>query len=196
MKLSIKAVSNVVFVVSVAALVVLSAAGFVLYSLQASHTANVSTMRTLTSTETVDENISSAAYMFAASSGSMISNAWLITAPLGMHEYAVSVKAEGLEPNGTYIVEGMLVSGSMQTLPLSTDSKTMNTTSAAEFQSNMNGTGLFWIVLTTSPAITFEQVELVYLPGMSMQNATTVATVSFQMISSQTMVHSGSTAGM
>jgi hypothetical protein len=43
----------------------------------------------------------------------MITNAGLIVAPLGMHEYAVSIHAGGLEANGTYLVEGPVSTGSM-----------------------------------------------------------------------------------
>ena len=104
----------------------------------------------------------------------MITDAWIIAATIGMHECAVTIHAEGLEPNGTYIVEASLTTGSMQTVPISTESMGMNTTSASEFQADRNGTGLFWIVLSNSISTTLEQVDLVYLPGMSMANATVV----------------------
>lgn len=192
---SSKAISNVIFVASVAVLIMLSATGFGLYGLSSSLTHSNDVMSTVT-TAVVIENASQSVYMFTATSGSMVSNAWLINAPLSMNEHAVSIKAEGLEPSSEYIVEATLNSGSMQTVPISTESMTMNTTSASDFLSDANGTGLFWIVLAANPAITFEQVEIVYLPGMSMQNATTVATVSFQMTSSETMTETSSTSGM
>ena len=183
---STKAISNTLFAAVVAVLIVLSGVGFGLYGLTTNSHGAVDAMSTVTSTVTFSENISSSAYMFSAVNGSMISNAWLVTAPLGMHEYAVSIKAEGLEPNGDYIVEGMLSSGSMQTVPISTQSMTMNSTSASEFQSDANGTGFYWIALASNPAIAFEQINLVYLPGMSMQNATTIASLNFQMMTTMT----------
>jgi hypothetical protein len=125
-------------------------------------------------------NTSSNAYMFAAKSGAMISSGWLLAAPTGMmHEYAVSIHAGGLEPNGTYLVEGALMVSAMATVPISSQSMGMNTTSASEFQADKNGTGNYWIVINNNPATTFERVQLFFLPGMSMQNATLIATVSF-----------------
>jgi hypothetical protein len=73
----------------------------------------------------------------------MISNAWLIVAPLGMNEYGVSIHAEGLETNGTCLVEGPVPRGSMAVVPISNGSMMMNLTSDSEFQANKNGTGLF-----------------------------------------------------
>ncbi|MGI0091401.1 MAG: hypothetical protein ACREBS_06800 [Nitrososphaerales archaeon] len=127
----------------------------------------------------------------------MISSAWLLTAPEGMGEYVVSIHAEGLESNGDYIVEGTLNSGSMHVVPISSESMNMNATSASEFQADRNGTATYWITINTSPITTFESIELVYLPGMSMQNATVVATVNFSGMmqnSSETvtMMHSSS----
>jgi hypothetical protein len=66
----------------------------------------------------------------------------------------------------------------------------MNSTSASEFMANRNGTGTFWIVLDSNPASAFENVQLLFLPGMSMQNSSTVATVSFgngEMMTTTTM---------
>jgi hypothetical protein len=113
----------------------------------------------------------------------MITNAWLIVTSVGMGEYAVVVHAEGLEPNGDYIVEGPLATGAMQTVPISTQSMEMNTTAASEFTADSHGTGLFWIALNSNPSQTFEAIQLYFLPGMSMQNATLVASVMFPMTS-------------
>jgi len=142
------------------------------------------------------ENTSSSACacMFTPESGAMITNAWLLLVPTGMmHEFAVSIHAEGLEANGTYIVEGTLTSGSMNTVPISTQSMSMNSTSASEFQSDKNGTGNYWLLLDANPATTFENIQLFFLPGMSMQNATLVASVnltSMMMNTTETMMTS------
>ena len=133
--------------------------------------------------------------MFIPKSGAMISNAWLIIAPLGMNEYAMTVHAEGLEANNTYIVEGNESSGSMGMVPVSTKSMSMNMTSESEFQADSNGTGIYWVVLNTDPCNAFESIDLVYLPGMSMQNATIVATATLcqMMSSSSTMMTTNNT---
>ena len=60
----------------------------------------------------------------------------------------------------------------------------MNTTAASEFTADSHGNGLFWIVLNSNPISTFEAVQLYYLPGTMMQNATLVASVMFTMMSS------------
>jgi len=120
---------------------------------------------------------------FKPQPGVMITSAWLIVASVGMDEYAVVVHAEGLEPNGDYIVEGPLTTGTMQTVPISSQSMEMNTTSASEFTANSQGTGLFWILLNSNPSQTFEAIQLYYLPGMSMHNATLIASVMFPMMS-------------
>ncbi|MHB8567226.1 MAG: hypothetical protein ACYC7D_12660 [Nitrososphaerales archaeon] len=189
-----KAVSNTILSAAVIILIVAAASGFGLYATTASKTTTSLNTVTVTTTNvrtemmtagmmnhTTSEPMSNItyAYQFNGSSGSMISSAWLLDVPVGMHEYAVSVHAEGLEPNETYILEGDLASGSMAVVPISTQSMNMNTTSASEFQTNGNGTGNYWIVLGSCPSTTFESIQLLYLPGMEMQNASTVATIHF-----------------
>ncbi|HZW57658.1 MAG TPA: hypothetical protein VFF30_15325 [Nitrososphaerales archaeon] len=206
------AIANGIFGAAVVILIVVAAVGFGLYGTAVSKTltststvmvtaTNVSTemmttemMETSTvmmtgrsnSTEMMNGSSSGGAYMFTPKSGAMISSAWLLVVPTDMmNEYAVSIHAEGLEPNGTFIVEATPASGTMmEPTPISSHSMNMNTTSASEFQADRNGTANYWIVLDTNPLTTFESVQLVFLPGMSMQNATEVA--SFMFASSMT----------
>jgi hypothetical protein len=194
-----KSVSRSIFAVSVIVLVVLAAVGFGLYATKQAVTYTVTTaMGASTMTEmssatmaetgvTSSEMASSGSFGFAgpfmAQSGAMIGNSWLVVSSLGNGEYAVVVHAEGLEPNGDYIVEGPVTTGSMQTAPISTLSMMMNTTAASEFTADSHGTGTFWIVLNSNPTTAFEAIQLYYLPGMSMQNAMLVATVKFPMMS-------------
>ncbi len=193
------AVSNTIFSVVVVILIVAAAAGFGLYGTNASKTVTTQNTVTVTaSTEvmmttdvTMINHTSSGmpanyAYQFNPASGAMVSSAWLLDVPVGMHEYAVSIHAEGLEPNGTYIVEGNLASGSMSAVPISSQSMNMNTTSASEFQADQNGTANYWIVLDGCPSTIFESVQLLFLPGMQMSNATTVATIHFAMMTNMT----------
>ena len=143
---------------------------------------------TLTSTEMINQTY---AYHLSPQSGAMVDNAWLLVVPLGMQEYAVSVHAEGLETNGTYILEGTLTGGSMQSVPISTQSMAMNETGASEFQSNSNGTGLYWIILSSNPLTTFENVQLYFITEGMMQNASLIATANFAMMSETSMTSSG-----
>jgi hypothetical protein len=196
-------VSNIIFAASVVVLIIIAGSGFGLYATSISHSSTTSTTSssstemmtgsstTAMSTSNSDSNCT-CAYEFTPESGAMISNAWVVLASLGMNQYAVSIHAEGLERNGTYFVEGALSSGSMAVVGISSESMNMNTTSASEFQADTNGTGTFWIVLNNNPSSTFESLELTYLPGMSMQNATVVATTSLGMMgsSSSTMTTS------
>lgn len=201
-------VTNAIFAGTVVVLVVVAAVGYGLYDAASSKQVSMTETMTTTSsamTETMTttasamtETVTSTemvnltyAYTFTPHMGAMVNNAWLLVVPTGMHEYAVSVHAEGLESNGTYILEGALTTGSMQTVPISSESMTMNQTSASEFQSNSNGTALYWIVLSSDPATTFENVQLYFVPEGMMQNATLVATVTFTMISETSMTSSG-----
>lgn len=196
MKTSFKTsgVTNAIFASIVVVLVIIAGVGYGLYATSnhsamtetstSSMTETMTTTQSMTETMTTTESINQTySYQFTAASGGMISNAWILVVPLGMDEYAVSVHAEGLESNGTYILEGSLASGSMQTVPISTESMTMNTTSASEFQSDSNGTGLYWIQLSSNPVNAFENIQLYFVPEMIMQNATLVATASFSMMS-------------
>jgi hypothetical protein len=192
------------FATTIVALIILAAIGFGLYVTNYGRAGN-STSVIMTSLETsVSASESSTqspsgqtssstneAEMFSPSSGAMISNAWLLTAELGMNEYALSIHAEGLEHGGDYIVEGTLASSTMATVPVSSESSTMNSTSASEFTADMNGTATYWIILNQSPSTAFESIQVLYLPNMSMQNATTVATVSLtrMMTTATTSMH-------
>jgi len=211
-----RGVSTPIFGAVVAVLVIVAAVGFGLYGSTSSKT--VTSTNTVTSTSVSTEMLAttemmsssesmtvssmsgmSQALSFTPKSGAMLSDAWLLAEPTGMmHEYAVSIHAEGLESNGTYLVEGALTTGTMAMVPISNQSMNMNSTSASEFQADKNGTGNYFIVLDNSPAITFESVQLFFLPGMSMQNETLVASVSFSLMmsnSSETMM-SGSSETM
>lgn len=196
-KFGSKAVSRSIFAVSVVALVLLAAVGFGLYASKQAGTSVMSTVTTTMGASTMVEMSSATmsetvmtssgnfgfAGTFTPQSGAMIGNAWLVVSSLGNGEYAVAVHAEGLEPNGDYIVEGPVTTGAMQTVPISTASMDMNTTAASEFTADSHGTGLYWIVLNSNPTHAFEAIQLYFLPGMSMQNAMLIATVKFPMMS-------------
>lgn len=185
-------ISNTIFASTIAVLVVVAVAGFGLYAVSLTNTTTSTTemMTTSSMTESMSESTTSSAmsnhssaYAFTPQTGAMINNAYLLVGEVGMNEYAISVHAEGLESNGTYILEGALASGSMNTVPISSQSMTMNETGASEFQSSSNGTATYWIVLDSNPCTTFENMQLFYLPHDVMANATLVAAVSFTMMS-------------
>lgn len=180
-------VANLAFAGTIIVLIAIAGIGYGLYATSSSKTITVMQTETNMMTETTTQSISSTgmmaqnnSYAFTAASGAMITNAWLLTVPVG-NETAVSIHAEGLEVNGTYIVEGALSSGTMQTVPISSQTMNMNTTSASEFQTDKTGSGLYWIQLDSNPATTFENIQLYLLPEGMMTNATLVATVTFAM---------------
>ena len=180
-------VANLAFAGTAIVLIAIAGIGYGLYATTTSKTITVMQTETNMMTETTTQSVTSTgmasannSYAFTPASGAMIANAWLLTVPVG-NETAVSIHAEGLEVNGTYIVEGALSSGTMQTVPISSQTMNMNTTSASEFQTDKTGTGLYWIQLDSNPATTFENIQLYLLPEGMMTNATLVATVTFAM---------------
>ena len=101
--------------------------------------------------------------------GQMIHSGWVVIASVGSGDYAVSVHADGLEPpsSGGYIVEGVSRTGN--TVPIAANA------TASEFDAGSDGTGSYWTVLMQNPTTSFEAIDLVYLPGMNMAQATVVA---------------------
>lgn len=210
------AVANVIFAAAVVILIVLVAIGFGLYGMAAAGSKILTSTNTVTVTSPImtettmmtaggENNMSSSSssnngatfvMMFTPKSGTMISQALFLSAPTGtMGEYALSIHAEGLEPNGTYLVEATPIQGGMVAGPISAHSTTMNTTQASEFQANGNGTGNYWIVLDANPLATFESVQLAFLPGMSMENASVVASLSFASMTSESTAMATTSSG-
>ena len=91
----------------------------------------------------------------------------------------MSVHAEGLESTmGTgnvYNVEAASASGGMSVSPIG-----RNATSS-EFETTSGGVGNFFILLGQNPYSAFENIQIVFLPGMQMGNGTVVATASLMM---------------
>lgn len=106
-----------------------------------------------------------------AQQGQMFHTGWVFISSVGGGDYAVSIHAEGLEaPSaGDYIVEGVTRGATMQTVPISGNA------TGSEFDAGADGAGNYWTVLMQNPLTSFEAIDLVYLPGMSMTNATLVA---------------------
>lgn len=103
--------------------------------------------------------------------GQMIHSGWLIIAPVGSGDYAVSLHADGLEgpSSGNYLVEGVTRGGNMTMVPIG------GSATDSEFEASAGGTGYYWTVLMENPRTAFEAIDLVYLPGMSMAHAQLVA---------------------
>ncbi len=106
--------------------------------------------------------------------GAMIHTGWLILTAVGSGDYAVVVHAEGLEPpsSGGYIVEAAQRTTAMNVVPIAANA------TASEFDAGTDGVGNYWTVIMENPTTSFESIELLYLPGMNMAQASLVASVS------------------
>ena len=172
-------VSNAVFAGTAIVLVILAGIGFSLYftSTGASTTTDNMTA-TMTHTVTASMNATDAS-QFTPATGQMIHTAWLLIEPTGSGDYAVSVFAQGLESTqatgSIYIVEGTQSSGSMGVVPIGANA------TASEFGTTSQGVGSYFTLLMQNPYDSFENVQIVYLPGMQMGNATVVATATLSM---------------
>ena len=177
-------VSNAVFAGTAIVLVIIAGVGFALYLTNSPSTVtttnNMTETMTHTSTTTMVENANgTSAVEFAPVTGQMIHTGWLLIEPAGMDQYALVVHAEGLESTQStgsdYIVEGTQSSGSMAVVPIGPNA------TASEFETGSSGVGNYFVLLSQNPYTAFENVEIVYLPGMQMTNATVVATAALTM---------------
>jgi len=175
-----RGVANAVFAGTTIVLLIIAGIGFSLY-LTGSSSASRTTTENMseTSTAVMTETMSANAIKFTAAAGQMFHSGWLLIEPTGTGQYAVSVHAEGLESTQSagsdYIVEGAQSTGAMAVVPIGPNA------TASEFGTSATGVGNYFVVLGQNPLSTFENVQIVYLPGMSMTNATVVATASLVM---------------
>lgn len=175
-----KGVANVVFAGTTIVLLILAGIGFSLYLTSSTGAAHTTTdTMSHTSTTAMSETMGAVAIKFSPATGQMFHSGWLLIQPTGSGQYAVSVHAEGLESTQTmgsdYIIEGAQSSGAMAVVPIGPNA------TASEFGTSSTGVGNYFIVLGQNPFSTFENLQIVYLPGMSMTNATVVATASLTM---------------
>ncbi len=178
-------VSATAFATSVIILVVVAASGFGLYATKPQFTNTVTSTTTVeitqagTITRTATNTVTEEAIPFSPEKGQIIGNAWLLVEPPSTHgQFALSVYVPGLETTtGTrnvYIVEGVQLGGPMASVPVTGNATT------SEFEVGSDGVGQFFVLLTQNPFTTFDNIQIFYLPGMQMLNATLVATASLR----------------
>lgn len=171
-----RGVSNTVFAGTSIVLLIIAGIGFSLYLTSASTTHTTTENMTETTTTGMTETMTGSAIQFSPVTGQMMHTAWLLIQPAGSGDYAVAVHAEGLENTqamgSDYIIEAQESSGSMLVIPIGPNA------TASEFETNSQGVGNFFIVLMQNPFTSFENIKIVYLPGMEMTNATVVATAT------------------
>jgi len=94
---------------------------------------------------------------------------WLVIAPLQEGKFAVILSAQGLQQNGSYLIEGLSRGAPAAFVPLAT------TAADSEFVSDGRGNGVYWHVLANDPRVTYAQVLLLYLPNMKLEGSQLVA---------------------
>ncbi len=174
-----RAVSPAVLTSVVIALVILAGAGFGLYLTKPTVTST--TTEVMTHTEVMTETTPKPAIPFLPAPNVMmaegIHNAYLIIAPVGSGHWSVEIHGEGLESTGgtnnIYIVEAQQKSGTMASMPM-----VAQNTTASEFGVGIDGIGQYFIILNLDPTVNFKSVQLVFLGGMEMSNATAIATAT------------------
>lgn len=97
---------------------------------------------------------------------------WLVVASVGSGDYALILSAQGLEGNGSYLIEGVTRGGQMNQVPIA------GNVTNSEFEPDMHGNGVYWYVLMTDPRVTYDEIILLYLPNMQMTSAQQVASAN------------------
>jgi hypothetical protein len=93
---------------------------------------------------------------------------WLLVVPLQDGEFAVILNGQGLQQNGSYIIEGVTRT-QMTPEPL-----TVNMADS-KFVADANGNGVYWHVLSSDPRLTYGQILLLSLPQMQILGSQLVA---------------------
>lgn len=153
-----------------AVLVALILGGAVGYFVRASEVSSLMNENTMLHQEM--QSMTAAIQLTPASGPMPPHDVWFIVAPTGGGDFAIVLSAQGLEQNGSYLIEGVTRGGSMNAVPITGNS------ADSEFVPDMHGNGVYWHVLMNDPRVAYEQVELLYLPNMRMSAAQQVATAN------------------
>ena len=104
--------------------------------------------------------------MLTPTSGTTIHDVMLIITPLQGGEFAVFLSAQGLQPGGNYLIQGVVSGGHTSVVPL------------AAFAADNEGNGIYSHVFSLDPRIAYTGVLLLYLPNNQMEGAVLVASVT------------------
>lgn len=172
-------VSMATFGVIVAVLLIVAAAGFGLYLTKSPNGEAMASTTTDLMTVTTTESMSAPAvssFSLAPATGQMVHDAWATVGFTASGEYTLTVVAQGLDATmGTgnvYMIEGAQSTGSMAVVPIGPNA------TASEFEVGSGGSGSYFVTFSQNPLSLYESIEIVYLPGMQMANATLVASAS------------------
>ncbi len=166
MKETRRGVPSKLFAGTVIVLVLTTAVGFSLYLTKPTAAPKVAEATTIS---------------FTPATGQMVHGGWLVVGTTASGKYAVSVYAQGLDTTtGTrnaYIIEAAQSSGAKSVVPIGSNA------TASEFQVGSDGIGSYFTLLGSNPFTNYENVQIIFLPGMEMNRATVVATASLSMSS-------------
>jgi len=101
--------------------------------------------------------------------GTTVHDISLIIVPLQGGEFAVILTAQGLQPGGTYLIEGIIQGAQTSVIPLAMGA------SGSVFVADNYGNGVYSQVLAIDPQAEYTGVLLLYLPTNQMQVSELVA---------------------
>lgn len=104
--------------------------------------------------------------------GTTVHDVWLTITPLQGGEYSLVLGAQGLQPSGTYMIEGITIGARMSIVPLSLAA------ADSEFAADNQGNGMYSHVFTIDPRIAYTSVLLLYLPNNQMEGSVLVASAT------------------
>ena len=104
--------------------------------------------------------------------GTTVHDLWLIITPLQGGEFALVLTAQGLQPGGTYLIEGITTGAQTNIVPLA------STASTSEFTANNQGNGIYSQVFVINPQTAYSSVLLLYLPNNQMESGVLVASAT------------------
>ena len=102
--------------------------------------------------------------------GTSIHDVVLFITPLQGGEFAVFLTAQGLQPGGTYLIEGFSSGTRTNVGPLS------SSLAESGFTADSQGNGVYSHVFAVDPRTAYNVVLLLYLPNNQIEGAVLVAT--------------------
>jgi len=102
--------------------------------------------------------------------GTTVHDVWMIVTPLQGGEFAVVLTAQGLQPGGIYLLEGVTGGSQVGNAPFA------SSLAASEFSADGQGNGIYSYISATNPQAEFSGASLLYLPNNQVTNAVLVAT--------------------
>jgi len=110
--------------------------------------------------------------MLSPTGGTSIHDVMFVITPLQGGEFAVFLTAQGLQPGGTYLIEGIASGAHTSIAPLAL------TTSDSGFAADNQGNGIYSHVFSMDPRVAYTGVLLLYLPNNQMEGSVLVATAT------------------